>query len=113
MKTLTLVLLTAALLTYPTVNADKTAHLQERAPDFEWTAWGDSYASGVGSGDYDGRRCLRYNQAYPVLMQDDPDKLLPGSGGKLNNVACSGAKADEVNAYQFYTDDQYYGQPDW
>jgi len=29
---------------------------------FEWTALGDSYASGVGSTNYvDGRRCLRYD----------------------------------------------------
>lgn len=39
---------------------------------FEWTALGDSYASGVGSTEYvDGRRCLRYDQAWPVLLNGD------------------------------------------
>ena len=34
---------------------------------FEWTALGDSFASGVGSTNYiDGRRCLRYDQGYPT-----------------------------------------------
>ena len=65
MKTFTLFLFAAPLLAYLTVDADETDYLQERAPSFEWTAWGDSYASGVGTGNYiDGRRCLRYEEAY-------------------------------------------------
>lgn len=88
--------------------------LSTRSPDFEWTAWGDSYASGVGGGAYvDGRRCLRYEEAYPVWIEDDPDDLLDGEGGKFNNVVCSGAKADEVIDYQFYTTAQGSGQPNW
>jgi hypothetical protein len=81
--------------------------LRTRSPSFEWTAWGDSYASGVGAGSYvDGRRCLRYKEAYPVLINDDPEELLMGSGGKFNNVVCSGATAKEVEEYQFYDRDQ-------
>ncbi|KAI9826472.1 MAG: hypothetical protein M1819_007365 [Sarea resinae] len=114
MKIFTIFFFAAPLLAYPTVDADETAHLQERAPSFEWTAWGDSYASGVGTGQYiDGRQCLRYKEAYPLWIQDDPNNLLPGSGGKLNNVVCSGAKAAEVEEFQFYTTDQSSGQPNW
>ena len=112
MKIFTLFLFAPPLLAYPTADADETAHVQERAPSFEWTAWGDSYASGVGTGKYiDGRRCLRYEEAYPIWIQDDPSNLLPGSGGKLNNVVCSGAKAAQVEEFQFYTSDQSSGQP--
>jgi hypothetical protein len=86
--------------------------LRTRSPSFEWTAWGDSYASGVGAGRYiDGRRCLRYAEAYPVWINDDPDKSLPGSGGKFNNVVCSGAKGKDVIDYQFYETDQWAGKP--
>jgi hypothetical protein len=88
--------------------------LRTRSPSFEWTAWGDSYASGVGAGRYlDGRRCLRYEEAYPIWINDDPDHLLEGSGGKFNNVVCSGAKAEEVEEFQFYNTQPDYGQPTW
>ncbi|KAJ8064939.1 hypothetical protein OCU04_007243 [Sclerotinia nivalis] len=104
----------APILTYPTLDAEETVSLQDRTPSFEWTAWGDSYASGVGTGEYiNGRRCLRYKEAYPWWIQDDPDKLIPGSGGKLNNVVCSGAKAEDVEEFQFFTTDQTWGQPNW
>ncbi|KAL9106503.1 MAG: hypothetical protein Q9227_008482 [Pyrenula ochraceoflavens] len=79
---------------------------------FEWTALGDSYASGVGSVDYvDGRRCLRYDQAYPVLL--DKEDLAPGQEHDFHNVVCSGAEADEIEKYQFYDTDQTFGQPNW
>lgn len=89
--------------------------LSERSPDFEWTAWGDSYASGVGAGNYiDGRRCLRYDGAYPVAISIDTENLLASEGGgKFNNVVCSGAKAEDVELYQFYTEDQEDSAPDW
>lgn len=100
------------LLALPSELHPRDAFLQTRSPSFEWTAWGDSYASGVGSNDYiDGRRCLRYTGAYPVWINVDDDNLLPGSGGKFNNVACSGALAEEVEDYQFYDTDQTSGQP--
>jgi len=86
--------------------------LQTRSPSFEWTAWGDSYASGVGAGDYvDGFRCLRYSKAYPRFIDADPDKYLPGPGGKFNNVACSGAKVHEVEEYQFFEVKPLIGKP--
>jgi hypothetical protein len=82
--------------------------------NMEWTAWGDSYASGVGSGPYiDGRRCLRYGSTYPTFIRDDPFHLLTGLDIKLNFVACSGAKAEEVTEFQLYSTDQTSGQPNW
>ena len=68
---------------------------------FEWTALGDSYASGVGSTTYvDGRRCLRYDQAWPVLLNNEPG--LSSTNYIFNNVVCSGAHYDDVEKYQFY-----------
>lgn len=55
----------------------------------EWTAMGDSYASGVGAGPQpadDTNRCFRFPNAYPVVLQA---KLEPNPS-KFNNVACSG-----------------------
>jgi hypothetical protein len=78
---------------------------------FEWTSLGDSYASGVGSANYvDGRRCLRYDQAYPVQLSGDPD--LAEGDYIFNNVVCSGAHYDDVENYQFYDEDTS-GQPSW
>ena len=107
--------LVAALLALPAEPLNpRDEFLRTRSPSFEWTAWGDSYASGVGAGRYvNGRRCLRYVEAYPVWINDDPKKLLPGSGGKFNNVVCSGATAEEVQEFQFYDSDQKSGQPNW
>lgn len=71
---------------------------------FEWTSLGDSYASGVGSTHYvDGKRCLRYNQAYPVLLNGEPD--LARGDYIFNNVVCSGAHFDDIEKYQFYDED--------
>jgi hypothetical protein len=88
----TLFLFAAPLFAYPGADLKETNLLQLRVPSFEGTVWGDSYASGIASENYiDGRRCLRYDGAYSTLIQADPNNLLPGSGGKLNNVVCSGA----------------------
>ena len=74
------------------------------AQKFEWTAIGDSYASGVGTVKYvDGRRCLRYDQAYPNLLNDED--LSPGLERELHNVVCSGAEAEDIENYQFYDED--------
>ena len=111
---ISLLLLLAPFFTNAAHATDKIADIQARAPSFEWTAWGDSYASGVGTGKYlGGRRCLRYEEAYPIWIQDDVDSQLPGKGGKLNNVVCSGAKTEEIEEFQFYTADQGSGQPNW
>ncbi len=78
---------------------------------FEWTALGDSYAAGVGTTNYvDGRRCLRYDQAYPVLLNGDSNFV--GKDYVFNNVVCSGSHCGDVEKYQFYEKDTY-NQPNW
>lgn len=76
---------------------------------FWWTALGDSYASGVGSGNYiNGRRCLRYDQAYPVQMQGNNDLGLgttPEDQRLFQNCVCSGAEVEDVANYQLLDDD--------
>lgn len=78
-----------------------TPHLAIRNVPFEWTALGDSYASGVGSGTVDEkRRCMRYSDAYPRAMQ--AGSSLPDTGSrKLNNVVCSGSSAQDILDHQF------------
>ena len=79
---------------------------REDSKKFEWTALGDSYASGVGTVAYvDGRRCLRYDQAWPVLLNGD--KKLAEGDHIFNNVVCSGSHYSDVVAYQLYDEDQY------
>ena len=81
----------------------------------EWTAMGDSYASGIGAGDLpptpDPDRCFRCNNAYPKLIQSGPGSLSPNPE-KLNFVACSGAKFSEIVDYQLNTRDRP-GRPAW
>lgn len=94
--------------------ADKVAtikHLLGRDV-FEWTALGDSYSSGVGAEGYvsNSYRCLRYDHAYPVLMNGD--SRLPEGDHQFNNVVCSGSNTTEVAAYQFFEEDTW-GVPGW
>lgn len=81
-------------------------HLLAR-DDFEWTALGDSYSSGVGAGDYvsNSYQCLRYEQAYPNLMNDD--SRLPGGNHVFHNAVCSGSSTADVEKYQFYYEDTW------
>lgn len=79
--------------------------------DFWWTALGDSYASGVGSGTYlGGQRCLRYEEAYPVRMNGN-DELGNGPTKKdkrlHQNVVCSGAEVHDVADYQMLDKDTW------
>lgn len=76
-------------------------------PSLEWTALGDSYASGVGTTKYQGgMRCLRFDEAYPQLINLDPywspggDAVFPPGLHKLNNVVCSGAEAQDILDWQ-------------
>lgn len=58
----------------------------------------------MGSTDYvDDRRCLRYNQAWPVLLNGDSN--LAGKDYIFNNVVCSGSHYSDVEKYQFYDED--------
>ncbi len=81
----------------------------------EWTAMGDSYATGIGAGtapqEPDPYRCFRFSNAYPNLMQSGPGSLQP-SPDKFNFVACSGAKLPEIIDQQFL-DHGRPGRPAW
>ena len=81
--------------------------------NFWWTALGDSYASGVGSGTYTGgQRCLRYDHAYPALMQGNNDLGLgttPADKRLFQNCVCSGAEVDDVEKFQLLDSDQRSG----
>ena len=83
-----------------------------RADPVEWTSFGDSYASGVGAGTYTpgSYRCYRYDQAYPVLMNNDP--RLGAGDHVFHNAACSGSSTADVEAYQFEDEDTS-GKPSW
>ena len=85
----------------------------------EWTAMGDSYASGVGAGEQpedDTNRCFRFPNAYPAVMQSGPGSLQPNPQ-KWNNVACSGNTASQILDKEFLDqpeDDGKNGQrPAW
>ncbi|MCJ1252740.1 hypothetical protein MMC24_000546 [Lignoscripta atroalba] len=68
----------------------------------QWTAIGDSYATGVGVGDsLEWARCVRYSDAYPLLM--NVDKRMPGKSEdrRIWNCACSGATGQDILDNQF------------
>ena len=74
----------------------------------EWTAMGDSYASGIGAGpqnpneEYFG--CFRFPLAYPPTLQSGDGSLQPNPL-TWNNVACSG------NTFQEIMDKEFLDQP--
>jgi hypothetical protein len=77
----------------------------------EWTALGDSYASGVGAGNYlGGRRCLRYGSSYPNQLNSDSN--MTPTNHIFHNCVCSGAHSSDVDKYQFYDKDTS-GEPNW
>jgi len=93
-------------------------------PTLEWTALGDSYATGVGTTNYvDGTRCLRYDEAYPIIININPeyapggDAVLPPGLYQFNNVACSGAETKDIIKWQLLDKPTYhepnptYGEP--
>lgn len=102
----------------PAVAVTVTPPDDDPVPDLEWTALGDSYASGVGSSDYvDGQRCLRYDESYPIIVNWNPEyppdvEVLPPGYHKLNNVVCSGAEAQDIIDWQLL-DEPTSGQPNW
>lgn len=82
----------------------------------EWTAMGDSYASGVGAGPQppeDTNRCFRFPYAYPVVMQAE---FIPAPS-TFNNVACSGNTFTQIKEKELLDapeDDGNYGRrPAW
>ncbi|WP_046471868.1 PKD domain-containing protein [Allosalinactinospora lopnorensis] len=69
--------------------APSAASLQET----RWVAMGDSFQSGVGTGDYydDSGDCERSPEAHPQLLHENG--VVPGG---LDFVACSGAAIDDL-----------------
>lgn len=68
---------------------------RDSVPIPEWTAMGDSYASGVGAGTQpldEMNRCLRFPNAYPIVLQAG-FKPKPSN---FNNVVCSGLSSNEI-----------------
>ncbi len=65
----------------------------------EWTAMGDSYASGVGAGENIPPMlpCRRYDHSYPVLMDSD-NRLGASAGHKFNPVMCSGSTFKNIQS---------------
>ncbi|KAB5586287.1 SGNH hydrolase-type esterase domain-containing protein [Coniochaeta sp. 2T2.1] len=77
---------------------------------FEWTALGDSYASGAGAGDYmsDSYRCLRYHNAYPNLINyGSSTRRLPDGQHTFHYAACSGSSTSDVQTYQLVDQDSW------
>lgn len=76
--------------------AAATATPAQAATEQEYVALGDSYASGVGAGHYDGASgdCKRSAVSYPALWADVHDEY------KLTDVSCSGATIADVRANQ-------------
>jgi len=96
-----LAILSAIIKAFPTDTS--LSLILQRADSFQWTALGDSYASGVGAGTMDqgSQRCMRFSDAYPRQM--NASTQLPGSPNRImNNVVCSGAQAQDVLNHQFY-----------
>jgi hypothetical protein len=63
-----------------------------------WTAFGDSYAAGIGAGGKhpsDTAKCRRRSNAYPNLLQVD-GSLAAGMSVDFSFRACSGAKIPDV-----------------
>ena len=81
----------------------------------EWTAMGDSYASGIGAGDLpqgpDPDKCFRCSSSYPEIMQSGQGSLRPNPD-IFNFVACSGATFPEILRYQLNDLDRP-GRPSW
>ena len=78
----------------------------------EWTAMGDSYASGVGAGtaSSDNKQCRRFSDAYGNLMNKDP-RLGASSGHKFNGVYCSGSSFKNIHAGGPYSQVDQMGNP--
>lgn len=69
-----------------------------KVPNARYVAMGDSFSSGEGNPPFEpgtdtsDNKCHRSSQAYPRLLQNDPDLNL----GSMAFVACSGATTDSI-----------------
>lgn len=81
----------------------------------EWTAMGDSYASGIGAGSQTAQSsnlCYRFDQSYPMIMQAGPSSFQPNPE-KFNFVACSGQTFQQILDDQFLDQPSILGRPAW
>lgn len=89
-------------------------------PVAEWTAIGDSYASGIRARPQDPidsfAGCFRFPLAYPPIIQSGPQFFQPNPF-KFNNVACSGNKFQQILDKYFLDepklDGRYGTRPPW
>ncbi len=86
----------------PKVSNDPKINQQDWYGIVQWTTIGDSYATGVGVGNsLAWNRCVRFSDAYPLLMNKD-DRMPGGDPDrKLWNCACSGATSQDILDWQF------------
>jgi lysophospholipase L1-like esterase len=96
---------------YPVGYEGAVIESEDVPPAPTYVAMGDSYSSGEGNApfmsetDVDGiNECHRSNQAYPQLLQNDPDL----ETGHMQFVACSGATTSHVRNGGTY--DNHYGE---
>lgn len=101
---LSISLCTNALPQLRAVDAPRSLEIRaENRAIHEWTAMGDSYASGVGAGPQpadDTNRCFRFPHAYPPIMQSGDGSIQPNPE-KFNNVACSGNTFQQILQKEF------------
>ncbi|KAL9600250.1 MAG: hypothetical protein Q9219_003294 [cf. Caloplaca sp. 3 TL-2023] len=101
------------MISLPTSQRDSAAvYRRDKVAITEWTAMGDSYASGVGAGPQppdDKNRCFRFPEAYPAVLQSG-DSALDPKPEKWNNVACSGNTFDQILDKEFLDEPQKDGR---
>jgi hypothetical protein len=62
-----------------------------------FAALGDSYASGLGAGRVLDRRCHRYDNSYPYLINTDPRLGNQDvAGRRFESLACAGATTRDI-----------------
>ncbi|KAL8833427.1 MAG: hypothetical protein Q9170_004270 [Blastenia crenularia] len=78
----------------------------------EWTAMGDSYASGVGAGDAipPEKPCRRFTNSYPNQMDKDP-RLGAAVDHKYNAVMCSGSTFKNIQSGGPFSQADQLGNP--
>ncbi|KAF2870443.1 SGNH hydrolase-type esterase domain-containing protein [Massariosphaeria phaeospora] len=65
----------------------------------KWTAIGDSYSAGIGAGQRLDADCARYDQSYPMFIQNEPD-MGDAANRQFTYLSCSGAVSKDMLANQ-------------
>lgn len=107
LNTLGLLLLSASTITAaPTPQENPSGTVQSVPNPTHYVAFGDSFAAGIGAGSEFGTvhldGCHRYDRGYPSALQ----AFIDGHSIKDENLkACTGAKADQVQAQAEFLDE--------